>query len=846
MDRFPNEDPASRILISGSRKYVDIIKLMSAACAAVFLLYLPIRIRQLSGSRTKNGLNLKGCLKVALGILLFFLLFIDVIFIPAQRVDLLIAALLIAALLSSAAALGLSLLLVLEQRQSARASDVTVLYLAVETMCDVLLLTMPSGTSALSTVSYPVLARCAVHVLLLVLECCNIGYSIDISSDLQPLEESASLLGRLFYTWINPILLQGSRNILVTQDMPPLGRNMGPESTRTAIIQTWSTRARPETMKTLPLALLRCEKKAFVAAIMPRLFLIFFRYSQPVLIKESIRYVMTYPTDMESSRGYWLVVSAVGIYVGLALSTAVYQQCLNRLKLVTRSALVGLIHNKAMESPGIAYDDGEATTLMSTDADSLDGIAGMVHETWAQVIEVLIGIRLLAIEVGFVAKNLQPRQKAWNAATQSRIGATSSFISSMKVVKMIGLQHDLTNRVQKLRGAELLVASKLRWVMVYYNASGQQTTSANGITLDTETAFTTVAILSMVTHPANMVMTIVPRAVAALAGFERIQSFLLRPSLQDNRGTLPGRSLVSDVSFDPLTKPNLAVQIRKLRVGHKQIILDNVNIDVSLNSLTIISGPTGCGKSTLLRAILGEVVPVSGSISLSTKRIAYCAQRPWLPSGTIRDVIYGAKGVEGAVFQDLEGWYNTVTSACCLTHDFNSLSDGDQTQIGSRGLNLSGGQRQRVTLARALFARCDILLLDDTFSGLDGETERTVFDNLFGETGLLRRLKTTVLLVSNSSQYFESVDHVVVLGNHGVVDQGHWKDITVKSAAIAKFSSGNPSNTTAAVSASFDKLTAQVRAKDEAELDLARQSGDSALYGNPSSLSSLNWMVRLM
>jgi ATP-binding cassette subfamily C (CFTR/MRP) protein 1 len=219
---------------------------------------------------------------------------------------------------------------------------------------------------------------------------------------------------------------------------------------------------------------------------------------------------------------------------------------------------------------------------------------------------------------------------------------------------------------------------------------------AHGVNLDTETAFTTVAILSMVTHPANMVMTIVPRAVAALAGFERIQSFLLRPSLQDNRGTLPRSSLVSDLPSGHLTKPGLAVQIRGLRIGHKQIILDNINIDVDLSSLTIISGPTGSGKSTLLRTILGEVVPASGSISLSTKRIAYCAQRPWLPSGTIRDVIYGAKDAEGAIIQDREEWYRTVTSACCLTHDFNSLPDGDQTQIGSRGLNLSGGQRQRV------------------------------------------------------------------------------------------------------------------------------------------------------
>jgi ATP-binding cassette subfamily C (CFTR/MRP) protein 1 len=69
---------------------------------------------------------------------------------------------------------------------------------------------------------------------------------------------------------------------------------------------------------------------------------------------------------------------------------------------MTRSALVGLIHDKILKSPSITYDNGEATTLMSTDAESLDGIAEMVHETWAQVIEVLIGVRLLANQVGWI------------------------------------------------------------------------------------------------------------------------------------------------------------------------------------------------------------------------------------------------------------------------------------------------------------------------------------------------------------------------------------------------------------------------------------------------------------
>ena len=67
-----------------------------------------------------------------------------------------------------------------------------------------------------------------------------------------------------------------------------------------------------------------------------------------------------------------------------------------------RSALVGLIHEKTMISPSIAFDDGESTTLMSTDADGLDGIAEMIHETWAQAIEVVIGVGLLAVEVGWI------------------------------------------------------------------------------------------------------------------------------------------------------------------------------------------------------------------------------------------------------------------------------------------------------------------------------------------------------------------------------------------------------------------------------------------------------------
>lgn len=215
---------------------------------------------------------------------------------------------------------------------------------------------------------------------------------------------------------------------------------------------------------------------------------------------------------------------------------------------------------------------------------------------------------------------------------------------------------------------------------------------ARGGKLDTETAFTTIAILSMITLPANMIMTIVPRVVAAFAAFERIQAFLLQPILQDKRQVF-SESIQNVLLWDQ-SKP--AVQIQDLRIGREQLVLQNINIEIGTGSFTILSGPTGSGKSTLLRAILGETIPVQGSVALSTRNIAYCAQKPWLRNGTIKEAIYGFSNMYSDSEHYRNRWYREVVEICCLTHDFGNLPDGDQTQIGTKGLNLSGGQRQRV------------------------------------------------------------------------------------------------------------------------------------------------------
>jgi ATP-binding cassette subfamily C (CFTR/MRP) protein 1 len=213
----------------------------------------------------------------------------------------------------------------------------------------------------------------------------------------------------------------------------------------------------------------------------------------------------------------------------------------------------------------------------------------------------------------------------------------------------------------------------------------------SGSALDVETAFTTTAILMLVTHPANMLMTIIPQAVAALTSFERIQNYLLESSREDQRLEIRSSTTTAS-SFTDVTS---AVKLANLRIdapNTNEAILQDIDLVIATSTVTAISGRIGSGKSTLVRAILGEVVPAAGTVAVSTKQIALCSQTPWLPSATIKSIIEGYPLNQHVDYL----WYHKVIAACCLKHDLKTFPNGDGTIVGSRGMKLSGGQRQRV------------------------------------------------------------------------------------------------------------------------------------------------------
>jgi ATP-binding cassette, subfamily C (CFTR/MRP), member 1 len=210
--------------------------------------------------------------------------------------------------------------------------------------------------------------------------------------------------------------------------------------------------------------------------------------------------------------------------------------------------------------------------------------------------------------------------------------------------------------------------------------------------LDAGTAFTTIALMAFITHPANMLMAIWPRAVACMANFERSQRYLLESQRQDNR-LEPKKTVLevptSDSEDDTACCALVADKLSVKYSSNLQPILQDINFNVKTGCFWIFSGNVGSGKTTLAQVILGEISPSSGSMAVSTRCVGFCTQTPWLPGSSIKEIICEASD------SDLE-WYKTVIYACGLEKDMNAFPDGDQTQIGSRGIKLSGGQRHRV------------------------------------------------------------------------------------------------------------------------------------------------------
>lgn len=759
---------------------------------------------------------------------------------------------------SSVALLFLGIVSFFEHHRAIRTSWSPLLYLLCSLLGDVLFLTSPEPSFQEQVTTWVVARLALLKAVLIFLESGNKESILMLHCRELPPEQLAGNFGKTFFAWIYPILRKGYTDILTPQDIPGLEGKLSSGRLRRDILQAWDQRRKPETTLTLPVTLLRLSKGAFLSAIIPRMFLIIFRYCQPALINAAVRFVHNgNENSNDRNYGYWLIVMAGIIYFGLAISTAVYHHQLNRLQIINRSALIALLHHRTLHVQSERHDNGGPITLMSVDVETLSTLGDMLHETWAYILEVIIGTTLLASQIkwlclvplvgvccsswvsAYVARHLQSRQRDWNAATQKRMAVTTALLQSIKSMKMLGISDSVKTWLSGLRGEEIQASIRLRYVLLAYNASANALgmftpvitlvlyvlfarSKSNGA-LPAETAFTSLALLAMVTHPANMVMTIVPRAIASLANSERITNYLIHGTIEDCRLDIRQAQVGSGITETHKRAAVLLADVSIQSSHTSKPILKQLNCKVNKGSIVMCAGPVGSGKTTLARALLGEISPSSGVIYTSSKRIGVCAQEPWLPSGSIKEVICGGLQVDNT-------WYEQVLLASELMKDLDTLSDGDGTEIRFPGLNLSGGQRQRVALARVLYARCEIVILDDTFRALDGKTEKVIVHNLLGPDGIFRNHGTTAIVITNSAQYFPLADHILVLLDSEIQRQGSWDKLQHDRQQIDKFMPDEREYRHIS-KGSEAQGSLQKDPRVDAAQDLTRQSGDLRLYG---------------
>ena len=283
-------------------------------------------------------------------------------------------------------------------------------------------------------------------------------------------------------------------------------------------------------------------------------------------------------------------------------------------------------------------------------------------------------------------------------------------------------------------------------------------------TIGTFSAFLTIfAAMSLKSSKAAKLFNSVQKSSVS---WKRIKSFMtpLQPLILSEASKVSPVSLVvKDLHFSYLEDP----------------ILDQLSFNLTGGQLVGITGPVACGKSTLLRVLTG-LVDYQGSILLNgdelrdlsnearSALIAYLPQRPQLFGDSLKDNITWES--EGDIAQ--------VLKQVQLDAEVAAMSDQDETRAGNLGNRLSGGQKARLALARALYSKRRILLLDDPFASVDVATETKILE-------ALRSIAqdTLILLVSHRVTAFKTFDHVLYMEVKGKAVFGTHEELLEKVSA---------------------------------------------------------------
>lgn len=527
----------------------------------------------------------------------------------------------------------------------------------------------------------------------------------------------------------------------------------------------------------------------------------------PYVLKHFLKYLNVCEGEIQQHQEcdpqegyYWVAI----ILASALLQTAVLHQYFHRsirTGMRLNSATISLIYRKSLviAGPGKTTNSqqgdgqhgqqqgeqqqqqrtsGEIVNLMSVDAQRIRDTMTYLHTLWSGPYQIMItliflwavirwatlaGLAVMLLQiplVTMVARRVKLAQRELMKRKDQRVKETNEVFSAIRLLKMYAWEDSFEARLDKIRDLELTYLRQYQRMNILSASMYQVAPILTGVgTLGTYTllygqlsaavAFSALSLFSVLRFPLTVFPNMITSAVEANVALGRIESFFATEEIKGR----PAASASAAVGVDAVQLQNA-----KLEWPGGIPLLTGLNFSVPAPRpgqerahLTVVIGSVGVGKSGLLQALIGDLSPVQGSLAVNGT-IAYAAQVAWILNATVKSNILFNSEVD-------EERYQAVVKACCLLPDFDALPDGEATEIGERGVNLSGGQKQRVSLARAVYAKADLLLLDDPMSAVDPEVAQKLCKMLRGP--LVK--SSSIILCTHYEGAIRQADQVILL-----------------------------------------------------------------------------------
>ena len=407
-------------------------------------------------------------------------------------------------------------------------------------------------------------------------------------------------------------------------------------------------------------------------------------------------------------------------------------------------------------------------------------VAISIDPIWAMI--ALLGAPLLIIPVFFLRKLIQKTSRNSRSAAAdlaTRLDEIFHGISSIKLINGEKREHSkFANRLNKFvtnsisSEAGVAAIPSLMDIIAGIGFVGVLTYGGYQIIEGTKTVgefmsfFTAIALLF---EPIRRLGTIGGAWQTVFTNLERIRNiFDLDADIVPSQTNQPKDvNFTNDIKFDNV----------HLSVNEKDI-LRGITFTAQAEKTTAIVGPSGAGKTTLFNLIGRLIDPDKGNVeigNISVKDISleelrhnlsYVSQDSWLFDESIEENIK-----IGNPNASPEDYKKAIMSA--NANDFiDEMPNKEKTPVGPRGSNLSGGQRQRIAIARAILRNTPILLLDEPTSALDNEAESQITKTISSLSG-----GRTTLIIAHKISTIKDSDHIIVLDNGLIIDQGTHSDL---------------------------------------------------------------------